>query len=65
MALEGIPRFGCPAVVGKKADAQGGALKKEGSVGKEFTKEGSIGALPVSWSSSRLLPSHTYQMAQL
>ena len=30
-------------VAGKQADKQGGALKKDGAVGKEFTKEGSIG----------------------
>ena len=30
--------------VGKKADEQGGALSKDGSVGKQFTKEGAIGA---------------------
>lgn len=28
---------------GKKADDQGGALKKDGAVGKQFTKEGAIG----------------------
>ncbi|KAA6426021.1 MAG: hypothetical protein FRX49_03873 [Trebouxia sp. A1-2] len=28
---------------GKTADNQGGALKKDGAVGKEFTKEGAVG----------------------
>jgi len=30
-------------VAGKAADKQGGALKKDGAVGKEFTKEGAVG----------------------
>ena len=30
-------------LAGKEADKQGGALKKDGAIGKQFTKEGAIG----------------------
>lgn len=49
----------CCTAAGKKADAQGGALKKDGAVGKEFTKEGSVGKPAAAYKSCK--PLSTWQ----